>query len=467
VSSTNVSAFESGDFATAVGKLAEQVRGPVLTPGADGYDDEIAAYQTAAKREPQVVVGATGADDVRGAVAFAAARDLPVAVQGTGHAVIPMDGGLLITTRRMDGVSIDAQARTARIEAGTRWARVIELASPYGLAPLSGSAPHVCATSYLLGGGLGLMGRRFGYAADHVRSVNLVTADGALRHVTAEDEPDLFWGVRGGQGNFGVATDVEVELVPVEKIYGGGLFFDAAQAEDVLDTWREWTSTVPEEMTSSLAIVPFPDVPALPPPLRGKHLVHIRIAYTGDAATGEKLVEPLRAIGPRVLEGLREMPYSESGSISNDPTDPAPYYATNAMLGGLDEHAVGDLLEVAGPGRSTVPLIVEIRQLGGALARQPEVPNAVGHRDAAFVVGTLTILRAADPDAARAAHDQLGKVLAPWTVGRCLNFTYGVTTPDEVASCYDPDDYRRLTELKARFDPANMFRLNHNIPPAG
>jgi FAD/FMN-containing dehydrogenase len=465
VSSTNVSAFESGDLTAATGKLAEQVHGPVLTPGDKGYDDETAGYQTIAKRAPQVVVGATGQDDVRSAVAFAVARSLPVAVQGTGHGLAPMEGGLLITTRRMTGVSIDAEARTARIEAGATWAQVVELASPYGLAPLSGSAPGVCAVSYLLGGGLGIMARQYGYGADHVLAINVVTADGALRHVTAEEDPDLFWALRGGQGNFGVATDVEVELMPVEKIYGGGLFFDAAQAEDVINTWQQWCDTVPEEMTSSLAMVPFPDIPVLPPPLRGKHVVHIRIAYIGDAESGEKLIKPLRAIGPTIMEGVREMPYSDSGTISNDPTDPAPYIASNAMLSGLDETAVSALLDVAGPGRSAVPLIAEFRQLGGALSRQPAVPNAVGHRDAAYAVGTLTILRSGDPDTAYAAHAELGKALAPWTVGRCLNFTYGSTTPEEVATAYDPADYRRLTELKARFDPDNVFRLNHNIPP--
>jgi hypothetical protein len=466
VSSTNVTTFRSGDLAAAITKLAEQVRGPVLTPEDKDYDEETAGYQTIATRQPQVVVGATGADDVRAAVAFAAARELPVGVQGTGHALADIDGGVIVNTRRMDGVRVDADARTAWIEAGARWAQVVEQTAPHDLAPLSGSAPQVCAVSYLLGGGMGIMARQFGYAADHVRAINVVTADGALRHVTAEEDPDLFWALRGGRDNFGIATDVEIELVPVATLYGGGLFFDAEIAEDVVNAWQRWTVTVPEEMTSSLAVVPFPDIPALSPPLRGKHVVNIRIAYTGDAKDGEKLVAPLREIGPTIMEGLKEMPYSESGSISNDPTDPAPYIASNSMLSELNGPAIHAMLEVAGPG-SAVPLIVEIRQLGGAMSRQPAVANSVGHRDAAFAVGTLTIMRKGDPDTVRAAHAELGKALAPWTVGRCLNFTYGETTPEEVATAYDPDAYRRLTELKARYDADNMFRLNHNIPPAG
>jgi hypothetical protein len=447
--------------------LTERVQGPVLTPDEVGYDDERAGFQTAARRRPDVIVGATGEDDVRVAVEFAGARGLPVAVQGTGHAPVTIEGGVLISTGRMTGVRVDADERSARIEAGTRWAQVLEAAAPHGLAPLSGSAPQLCATSYLLGGGLGLMARRYGYAADHVRGIDVVTADGELRHVTVDEDADLFWALRGGRDNFGIATAIEIDLMPVSRLYGGGLFFDAEHAEDVLNAWERWLRTAPEEMTSSLAMVPFPDIPALPEPLRGRHVVHIRIAYTGDADSGEKLVEPLRAIGPRLMEGLREMPYTESGSICNDPTDPMPYHGSNAMLRDLDGAAIQTLLDLAGPDADQ-KFIVELRHLGGALARPPAVPNAVGHRDASFALGVLTRLPSADADAdaVRAAHDQLLERLSPWTVGRCLNFTYGVTTPQEVSTAYDPDDYRRLTELKARYDPENMFRLNHNIPPA-
>jgi hypothetical protein len=465
VSSTDTTAFKSGDLAAAIQVLIDQVRGPVFTPADEGYDEERAGFQTAARREPEVIIGAAEAADVRAAVEFAGVRGLPVAVQGTGHGLATVEGGLLITTGRMTDVRVNAEERTAWIEAGTPWARVVEETAPHGLAPLSGSAPQVCAMSYLLGGGLGLMARQYGYAADHVRAIDVVTADGELRHVTAEDDADLFWALRGGRDNFGIATGIEIDLVPVGRLYGGGLFFDAQRAEDILNAWQRWTVTVPEEMTSSLAMVPFPDVPALPEPLRGRHVVHIRIAYTGDAESGEELVAPLRTLGPRLMESLKDMPYSESGSISNDPTDPMPYHGSNAMLSDLNGPAIHALLDMTGPD-APQKFILEIRQLGGALTRPPTVANAVGHRDARFALGVLSRLDSADVDAVRAAHDKLGRALSPWTVGRCLNFTYGETTPEEVSTAYDPDDYRRLTELKVRYDPGNMFRLNHNIPPA-
>ena len=458
---------QSSEVKAAIKALAEQVKGEVFSPGGKGYAEEMTGAQTAATRKPDVIVGAAGEDDVVAAVRFAAAHGLPVAAQGTGHSLGDVDGGVVITTRRLDGVRVNADERTAWVEAGVPWGKVAEEAGKHGLAPLSGSAPAVCAVSYLLGGGLGLMSRRYGFGADHVRALDVVTADGELRHVTAESDADLFWALRGGRDNFGVVTGVEIDLLPVATLYGGGLFFDVERAEDVINAWERWVRTVPEEMTSSLAMVPFPDIPVLPEPLRGKHLVHVRFAYIGDAESGEKLVEPLRAIGPRVLESLREMPYTESGSISNDPTNPMPYYGSNAMLSDLDSTAIHTFLELTGPGADP-QFIVELRHLGGAIARPPAVANAVGHRDAAFTFGVLTKLASDDADVTpvREAHEAVLKAMAPWTVGRCLNFVYSTLTAEEVAEAYNPDDYERLTHLKARFDPINTFRLNYNIPPA-
>lgn len=465
MSRTTVKTFQSGDLDAAIKELTAVAEGPVFAPGDDGYDDERAGYQTGTTREPDVIVGVTGEADVRAAVLFATARGLPVAVQGTGHVLADLTEGVLITTRRLDGVQVDADARTATIQAGAPWAAVVEQTGPHGLAPLSGSAPGVCAMSYTLGGGMGLMARQFGYAADHVRAIDVVTADGEFRHVTAETETDLFWALRGGRDNFGIATSIEIDLMPVERLYGGSLFFDGEYAEDVVNAWQRWTATVPEEMTSSLAMVPFPDIPVLPEPLRGRHAVSIRIAYTGDAESGEKLVAPLRTIAPTLMEGLRDMPYTESGSICNDPPDPMPYHGSNAYLRDLDGPAIHTLLGLAGPDAKQ-KFIVELRHLGGALSREPAVANAVGHRDAAYAIGVLSRLGAADPDAVRAGHDELFTALEPWSEGRCLNFTYGVNTAEQISAAYDPDDYRRLTELKARYDPTNLFRLNHNIPPA-
>lgn len=444
------------------------VQGPVFVPGDGGYDAERAGFQTASRHRPDVVVGATGAEDVRAAVEFAGEHGLPVAVQGTGHALLSVagEGGVLITTRRMSGVRVDAEVRTAWIEAGVRWEQVIEEAAPHGLAPLSGSAPDVGAISYTLGGGLGLLSRQYGYAADHVRSIDVVTADGQLRRVTADSDPDLFWALRGGRDNFGVVTGLEVELVPVARLYGGGLFFSGELAAEVLDTYRNWTTTVPDELTSSVALIPFPDLQGVPEPLRGQYVAHVRVAYTGDAEDGERLVAPLREIGPRLIDTLEEMPYTAAGSIYNDPTVPHAYSADNAMLHGLDASAVRTVLEVAGPD-APVPCIVQLRHLGGALSRPPSTPNAVGHRDAEYLLVVISPLEGFDLGAVRPVHQRLIEALAPATIGRCLNYMYGEKpTAEQVRTAYDPTDYQRLTELKDVYDPNNIFRLNHNIPSA-
>ncbi|MGW3341112.1 FAD-binding oxidoreductase [Streptomyces sp. NPDC001009] len=454
------------DLSAAAGQLAESVSGPLFAAGQDGYDEERARYQTHRPHRPAFVVGAAEPKDVQRAVEFAAAQDLPVGVQATGHSpALPADTGVLVSTRRMTEVRVDPAARTAFVGAGVRWKQVIEAAAPHGLAPLSGSAPDVGVVGYTLGGGIGLLARKFGYAADHVRRIECVTADGRPREVTADGEPDLFWALRGGRDNFGLVTGLEVDLVPVTRLYGGGMYFDGASAERVLDAYLRWTETVPEETTSSLALVPLPDAPTLPPPLRGRYVVHVRVAHLGDPAYGERLVAPLRALGPRLADSVRELPYTDSGSIHNDPVPPAAYVGTNAMLSGLDASAVRTVLDLAGPD-APVTSIVEVRHLGGALARPPRVPNSVGNRSARYLLAVLDRVTDETADTVRAAHTRLTDALAPLTTGRNLNFLYGANaTPDQVRLAYAPDDYARLRRIKAAYDPGNLFRLNHNIPP--
>jgi FAD/FMN-containing dehydrogenase len=448
---------------TALDTLAARVRGPVLRPGDDAYDTERSGFQTARRHRPDVIVGATEAEDVRAAVEFAVAEGLPVAVQATGHGLAaPMDGGVLIGTRRMTGVEV--YGRTAWIEAGVRWDQVVRETARHGLAPLNGSAPHTGAVGYTLGGGLGLLARSHGYAADHVHQIDVVTADGRLRHVTADSDPDLFWALRGGRDNFGVVTGMRIGLVPVTRLYGGGLFFPADLAGDVLSAFGEWTRTVPEEMTASVGMVPFPDLPVIPEVFRGRHVTHVRIAYLGDPSEGERLVAPLREVGPPLRDTLADLPYAETGSIYNDPVQPHAYSGTNLMLSGLDAHALRTVAELAGPS-APVPCVVDLRHLGGALARTPAVPNAVGHRSAAYLLRVLSPLDGTDHDAVRAAHRRVFAAMEPWsTGGRCLNFLYDDT--GEAREAYEPGDFERLTELKGVYDPANLFRLGRGIPPA-
>jgi UDP-N-acetylenolpyruvoylglucosamine reductase len=445
-----------------------KTRGPVLKPGDDGFDAEISGYNTLVVHRPTLVVGATGAADVMAAIRFAAEHQLPVAVHATGHGPsVPADGAVFINTTRMRGVRVDPTQRTARIEAGVRWGQVVHEAAAHGLAPLNGSAPEVGAVSYVLGGGVPMLGRRFGYAADHVRQIDVVTADGQLRQVSAEHEPDLFWALRGSKGNHGVVVALEVDLMPVARLYGGGMYFDAEATPDILQTYRAWTESVPEEMGSSVLLIKLPDIPAVPEPIRGRYVCHVRFAWSGPIEKGEGWVRAFREIARPLLDDVRDMPYREVGSIHHEPTVPVPFLAKNSMLRALDESAVKSLIALAGPSMAP-PYLVELRHFGGALSRPPRVPNAIGRRDATFSLYSGSIVAPGSYDALRAAQETLHNGLRPWaTGGVCANFLTGAeVTTDVLRSAYLPADFERLVALKKGYDPENLLRINHNIAPA-
>ncbi|MFI6084832.1 FAD-binding oxidoreductase [Streptomyces sp. NPDC051217] len=418
----------------------------------------------AAESRPAQVVEAAGDQEVVAAVGLAARRKRAVGVMATGHGPsLSADGAVLVNTRRMDGVRVDPARGTAWIEAGARWREVLARTSPHGLAPLNGSSPNVGAVGYLVGGGAGLLGRRYGFAADHVRRLRLVTADGRLREVTADADPDLFWAVRGGKDNFGLVVGMEVGLFPVARLYGGGLYFPGEATAEVPHAYADWVRDVPEAMASSVLLALNPDLPGVPEPLRGRFVTHLRIAYSGGPADGERLVRPLRGLGPVLLDTVREMPYADVGTIHHEPTS-APYVAhdRNLLLGELTGDTVDTVVALAGPDAGGA-FVTELRHFDGAYARPPKVPNCVGGRDAAFSVFTGAV---PDPETVR-RRDDLLTGLRPWSTGGInLNFA-GVedTAPDRVRAAYTPADFDRLRAVKARHDPDNMFRINFNIPP--
>ena len=447
--------------------LADDVAGPVLRPGEPGFAEETAAFQLALSHRPAVAVGATSAADVQAAVVFAETMGLAVAVLNTGHgAAVSADGAVLINTRRMTGVTIDAEEMTARVEAGVRWQQVVDAAAEMSLAPIAGSSPLVGVVGYHLGGGLSpVLGRPLGYAADHVRSLDVVTADGRLRHVTAEHEPELFWALRGGEGNFGVVTAIEFDLFPVTTFYGGGLYFEGEDAAAVLRAYQSFVQDLPDQLSSSVLLIRTPDLPEIPEPVRGKLVVHVRIAHLGSEEEGARLIAPLRAAAPVLIDYVGEMPFTAIASIHNDPTDPLPTYQRTAMLPDLAPAAVERLLELVGPRAADPVMAVEIRHLGGALARSPKIPNPVGNRDAAFSLFAVDLPGPNGVAATEAALDAVIEGMRPWTTGgRCLNFMGAAdTAPESVRTAYTPQSYERLLAAKRRFDPENIFRINHNL----
>jgi len=448
--------------------------------GDAGYDALRSGFNIALDHRPELIIDATNPADVIAAVKEAAETARPVGVMNTGHGPsVAADAAVLVRTGRMRRVEVDPVRRTARIEAGAVWRDVIEPAAAHGLAPLNGSSPAVGAVGYALGGGVGLLARRFGFAADHVRSMDVVTADGQLRHVTASADADLFWALRGAGANFGVVTAMEVDLFPVSSLLGGELCFGSEVSQEVLHAYASWAREVPEALASSLLLLSYPEDPAVPPQLRGRHITHLRIAFTGeDLAKGEQCVQRLRRIGPPVLDTVRVMPYADIGTIHHEPTEePVPAFDRNILLREFDSDAALVLSKHAGPA-AEAPFLTELRAWGGALSRPSAVPNAVGGRNAAFSLLAISD-RSADN---RTRRDDLLTAMSPWAhrqphSSECPR-TAGVTgmtftnfagvedsSLDAVRRAYLPEDFRRLQAIKAVYDPHNMFRINFNIPP--
>jgi FAD/FMN-containing dehydrogenase len=449
-----------------VADLRSRVHGPVYLAGDDGLAAEVATWNVAIQHTPAVAVGATCAEDVAAAVSFARSHGLPVAVQATGHGPVRnAAGSLMITTRRMQGVHVDPVRRTARVQAGVKWERVMEAAGEHGLAGMRGSSSDVGVVGYTLGGGLGSFGRKHGFAADHVRSVELVTADGRIRTVDAETDPELFWAVRGGKGNLGIVTTLEIELLPIRSLVGGGVFFDGEDAAQVLHAYRRWSAELPEEATTSVAIMRMPPLEFIPEPLQGRTVVHVRYAWIGeDLAEGERRVQPMIAAGRVLLGFIGPMLATEMDAIHMDPVDPLPAWEKGMGLAELPEEAVDALLAVAGPQVDIPMFIVELRQLGGALARQPQVPNAVAGRSLGW---ELFLLAPGVPELAEITPlvaDGLMAAMAPWAAsGSLLNHLGHVAGPEDVARAYPPDVLDRLRAVKRTVDPDNLFRFGHAI----
>ncbi|GAB2559205.1 FAD-binding oxidoreductase [Kribbella endophytica] len=425
------------------------------TPETDGYDDQRTGFQRRDPHRPARIFAATSAADLQEAVRYARDHELRLAVRASGHGHTTPTKGVLVTTSGFAGVTVDPEQKTATIQAGATWQQVTAATTPYGLAPLSGSFPGVGAISYTLGGGLGLMARKHGFAADHVRRIDLVTPDGELRSVTPDDA-ELFWALRGGGGNFGVVAELEIDLFEVATVAGGSLYYDLAATPDVLQTWREWTATSPEEVTSAVGVLVLPNIPMVPAPLRGKHIAQLQLCILGDLATAEQLIAPLRALGEPVMDTFGEIPYAESGRIFAEPEQPGAYRAQNVLLADLDPVALSTIPKLAGPDAGAM-CVVGIRHLGGALSRPPAIPNAVGRREAQYA---LTVLSPGEQDFTRLHRS----ILEPWTsIGRQLNFSFGPLTPEQIAEAYEPADLDRLKTLRQQLDPTGLLQPNHVI----
>jgi hypothetical protein len=432
-------------------------RVPVVLPGDDAYARLATPWNLAVTSTPAAVVTARDAQDVVEAVRFAAGAGLPVAMQATGHGIGGnLDGALLVHTARLDECAVHPDG-WARVGAGVRWQQVLDAAAPYGLAGLAGSAPGVGVVGYTTGGGLGPVARTFGYASDLVRAAEVVTGDGELRRVTPEHE--LFAAVRGGKGAVGIVTALEFDLFEQREIYGGALWFDGAAAADVLGTWRGWAEALPGQATTSIALMQLPPLPMVPPPLAGRLTVAVRFVWTGPAADGGELLRPLRTVADPIADTVATLPYAGIGAVHSDPVDPMPVHEETDVLRSLPAEAVDALIGVAGPGSGSPQVMVELRQLGGALARPPAHPDVLCQRDGAYNLAVIGAMAPSVADVVPAHGAAVRAALAPWATGGAQpNFAAG-TGADRIARSYDPSTLAHLTQLASRYDPADVFRV--------
>jgi FAD/FMN-containing dehydrogenase len=448
--------------------LRARCAGAVVAPEDEAWDEARQAWQLRFDQQPAAVVYPTDARDVAAAVRFAREAGLRVAVQGTGHNAPAYgsmgDDTLLVRTSEMHEVEIDPTARRAYVQAGALWEHAVAPASPLGLAALHGSSPDVGIAGYSLGGGVGWLARKYGLACNSLTAVELVTADGDHVRTDGEHDPELFWALRGGGGNFGAVTALEFELYPVESVYAGWLIWPWAQSEQVLHRWAEWASTVPDEVTSVGRILQLPPLPMIPEPIRGRQIVVVEAAYLGNEADGTELLRPLHELAPEI-DTFATVPPAGLVRLHADPEGPTPAVVDHALTDELPAAAVDAFLGTAGPSSGSPLVSAEIRHLGGALGTPAADAGALSHIDAAFMA--IAIGMPMDDEAAAACERQVSAVtnaLAPWGSGRSyLNLA---ERPTDTRTAYSTDTYRRLQALRVAVDPVGVFRANHEIPKA-
>jgi hypothetical protein len=442
--------------------------GKVILSGDSRFDDARHAWNLAIDQQPAAVVFPESAADVAAAVRYAAGRGLRVAAQGTGHnagPLGPLADTMLVRTDRMRGIRIDPVARTARVQAGVVWLDVVEAAAAHGLAALAGSSPDVGVTGYTLGGGLSFLGRKHGLAANNVTAAEMVTADGRLVRADAEHEPDLFWAVRGGGGSFGVVTALEFRLFPHTEAYAGALWYPIGRAPEVLHAWAELTrGPVPDELTTIGRLLNFPPIPQIPEPVRGQSFVIVEAYHTGDPAQADQLLAPLRALGP-VNDTIATVPMPALSHLHMDPEQPVPGAADGMMIDRLPAEAVDAFVVAAGPAAAFPLLSVEVRHLGGELARPRPGHGALACLDADYVLFAASLIPVPElVDPVMAQVQAVKGALAPWAAGQMyLNFAESQTP---AAPFWTEHAYRRLRRIKAAVDPGDLIRANHPVPPA-
>jgi FAD/FMN-containing dehydrogenase len=458
---------ESTDFE----ELAESFRGELLLSTSPDYDAARRIWNGAIDRRPDCIARCTGVADVVAAVRFARERDLLVGVRSGGHGVgghALSDGGLVIDLSPMKGIRVDPATRTARAEAGVLWGELDRETQLFGLATVGGIVTHTGIAGLTLGGGIGWLTRKHGATVDNLLSADVVTAQGEIVTASEEEDPDLFWAIRGGGGNFGIVTSFEYRLHPVGPIVlAGQIFHPLEHAMEILRFYREFTAAAPDELTTIFELSVAPPLPFLPEKVHGRPIVWVGACYAGSPDEGAEVVRPLKQFGRPILDLLEPKPYTALQSMF-DPMVPHGWhrYWKSVELPPLTDDAIDTLVEHASAQTSPKSYTI-VFQLGGALARVAEDETAFSQRHAAHNVNINAVWTEEDPQAERHIAWARGffDAMQPHAGERVYVNFLGEEGDNRVRQAYGAATHDRLAELKATYDPDNFFRLNQNIRP--
>jgi FAD/FMN-containing dehydrogenase len=457
---------------SSIQQLRERLRGDLLRPGDPGYDAARAVYNGMIDRRPALIVQCLNVADVITAVNFTRENDLLLAVRSGGHSVSGLgacDGGIVIDLSRMQGVRVDPRDKTARVEGGATWGQVDHATHAFGLATPSGVVSSTGVAGLTLGGGFGHLSRHYGLSCDNLLSADIVTADGQLRTVSDWQEPDLFWAIRGGGGNFGVVTSFEFQLHPVDTVFGGPLFYPVEQAADVLRGYREYMRQAPDEISAFFAFHLAPPAPFIPAQMHFKPYVVIVACYSGgDLKQGERVVEPLKELGTVVFEHVGPMPFPAINSAFDAILPPGlHHYWKSDYVRTLTDESV-EAHATHGPKVPSVQSTMHLYPQTGVIQQVGKRDTAYWSRDVEFV----HVIAAADADPAgmveniawlQGYHDALRSVSE---LGGYINFMTDDEGQERIKATYG-GNFDRLVEIKTTYDPGNLFRVNQNIRPSG
>jgi FAD/FMN-containing dehydrogenase len=453
----------------AVDELKSAFRGELIRPGDTSYDEHRKVWNGSIDRRPALIARCAGVADVIAAVRFARRAQLPVAVRSGGHSFPGLsvaDNAIVIDLRQMRGIRVDPQARTARVQAGALWEDVDHETQAFGLAMTGGIVTHTGVAGLTLGGGIGWLQRKLGLTIDHLLRVDVVTAQGELVRASEQENDDLFWGVRGGGGNFGIVTEFEFRLHSVgPTVVAGPVFWPISESPKVLRFYRDWIAEGPDELMTLVMHRKAPPLPFVPAELHGKLIVGVACCYAGPVEEGEKVVRPLKELGSPVVDACVPKPYVTHQAMLN-PSFPHDwwYYVRSCDVAELTDDVIDITVEhsmqIQSPDTS-----FPIWQLGGAVSRVDDDATAFNNRHAGHAFNIVGVTRTQQGfDEEREWARSFWSALEPHQTSVYVNFLME-EGEERIREAYGPEKYDRLKALKRKYDPDNFFRINQNIPP--